>query len=394
MKSIDDFDSGQSDKQGGATDGFVKTISSGPDQGTYMFKPIPKSDTEEMVDRDQIGRCNALAEYSFGGVFKAVLGAQAPDIDLAQGHSGEIFLTSKFLENFSHADKFLESDPTGDRFLPAVKGIEKVVITSLLCGDMDLHAENVGIISRPTTGGQTEYLAAKIDRGAAGNLDQNADFASSLNDHYLKREYAKCLQFDVSETRKAIKEVLEACPEHNVTAAVQHLTSIGVDPHFTDVISFDTKNLGDFEQYLNTRKDKLREFDTKLALVESIEHPDPKWKKSGAWIEAAGDPIAWAAANDCSIIREPKGRVYRELKFKMRDTPASKTMSRKSTEKIREIASAYGISELPHKTEVVVKRSKSMVDRMREKFASKDRGGSSGYTPAKVHPKERGLPDR
>ena len=32
----------------------------------------------------------------------------------------------------------------------------------------------------------------------------------------------------------------------------------------------------------------------KLALISSIEHPNPKWKKSGAWTEALDNPATYA----------------------------------------------------------------------------------------------------
>ncbi|WP_395476697.1 hypothetical protein [Rickettsia endosymbiont of Pantilius tunicatus] len=76
---IEEFNKSKDTKISGVNSGFIKHINDGPSKGTYMFKPMIKS--EEIIEEqgpkyrqdeydEKIERSSALIEYTFGGVFK------------------------------------------------------------------------------------------------------------------------------------------------------------------------------------------------------------------------------------------------------------------------------------------------------------------------------------
>ncbi|HJD55479.1 MAG TPA: hypothetical protein LFW21_02300 [Rickettsia endosymbiont of Pyrocoelia pectoralis] len=151
---MEEFEKSETTKSSGVTFGFIKHISNGENKGTYMFKPIVKS--EEIIekegpkyrqdeDAEKIERAGALVEYTFGGVFQTILKDQAPVIGLAvDRQNNEIFMTSKFLNNAIHIDTFCTNnkEKLANNEIE-IEGLEKAVIASLYCGDTDLNPGNL-----------------------------------------------------------------------------------------------------------------------------------------------------------------------------------------------------------------------------------------------------------
>ena len=306
-------------KESGVTRGFTKEIDLGPYKGTYMFKRIPRSireqqDTTETpegvstatssdencsVTTQDVNRGNAVVEFVFSGIFKQVLGEQAPIIRLVIDEQNKLFLTSKFLNDFSHIDQFTKEHPD---LTKDIQGLEKVVITSLYRGDSDLNTGNVGI-----TMSAGACKAAKINHGSAGIIDKDQDFAQGIKLHYLKRIYASELNFNLQAAREATQEILAHTDSHQEISqdAINQLKDHGVKPEYTSTLTFETQEL-DFTDYLATRRQKLKEFDEKLSIIDRIEHPDPNWKTTTKWLEAADNPLKFA---------EEKGFNLRPIEF-------------------------------------------------------------------------------
>ncbi|HJD66247.1 MAG TPA: hypothetical protein LFV91_04250 [Rickettsia endosymbiont of Bembidion nr. Transversale] len=302
---IEEFDKSKDTKTSGVNSGFIKHINDGPSKGTYMFKPMIKS--EEIIEEqgpkyrqdeydEKIERSSALIEYTFGGVFQAVLKDQAPIIGLAiDKEKDEVFMTSKFLDNFVPIDVFCKDNQQKlDNGEIIIEGLKKAVITSLYCGDSDLNPGNLGIITKQENG-ITKNIVAKIDHGAAGITEQEQNIEVIFNKFYKKYDYAQYLPFDLTKAQEATKEIFDTIPvqKQAINEAISNLKIQNVDPKFTN-LNFEDQELGDFSKYLDVRKEKLQEFSEKLALISSIEHPNPKWKESGAWTEALDNPATYA----------------------------------------------------------------------------------------------------
>lgn len=103
------------------------------------------------------------------------------------------------------------------------------------------------------------------------------------------------MPFDLTKAQEATKEIFDTIPvqKQAINEAISNLKIQNVDPKFTN-LNFEDQELGDFSKYLDVRKEKLQEFSEKLALISSIEHPNPKWKESGAWTEALDNPATYA----------------------------------------------------------------------------------------------------
>ncbi|WP_419235294.1 hypothetical protein [Rickettsia endosymbiont of Nabis limbatus] len=105
---------------------------------------------------------------------------------------------------------------------------------------------------------------------------------------FQRPHYAQYLPFDLTRAQKATKEIFDTIPvqKQAINEAISNLEMQNVDPKFTN-LNFEDQELGDFSKYLDVRKEKL-------ALISSIEHPNPKWKESGAWTEALENPTTYA----------------------------------------------------------------------------------------------------
>lgn len=295
--AIEEFDEQETIKSSGATLGFIKQISDANNQGTYMFKPIAKSD--EAIDNEdskhqqspsiqKVERGNALMEYIFSGVFQTVLKDQSPIIGLAVDRKNKVFMTSKFLDTFIHINNFCEDNrqklANGEI---KIEGLEIVVIASLYCGDTDLNHGNIGVTTK-LEDGVTKYTAAKIDYGAAGVIDEHKDLGYMLKTYYLNNyKYAKELPFDLTKTQEATSIILGTidAQKESIITAINNLSTQNIDLNFTNLY-FDKQECTSSIQYLDVRQEKLQEFDTQLSQVATIKHQNPKWKTSGAWTEA------------------------------------------------------------------------------------------------------------
>lgn len=197
-------------------------------------------------------------------------------------------MTSKFLDNFVPIDVFCKDNQQKlDNGEIIIEGLEKAVVTSLYCRDSDLNPGNLGIITKQENG-ITKNIVAKIDHGAAGITEQEQNIEVTFNKFYKKYDYAQYLPFDLTRAQKATKEIFDTIPvqKQAINEAISNLEIQNVDPKFTN-LNFEDQELGDFSKYLDVRKEKL-------ALISSIEHPNPKWKESGAWTEALENPATYA----------------------------------------------------------------------------------------------------
>ncbi|HJD55478.1 MAG TPA: hypothetical protein LFW21_02295 [Rickettsia endosymbiont of Pyrocoelia pectoralis] len=143
---------------------------------------------------------------------------------------------------------------------------------------------------------------AKIDHGAAGLIEADKDLETTLNTFYKNRNYVQVLPFDLTKAQKATKEILNTVPEQKqiIEESIENLKTQNIDPKFTN-LNYEEQELGEFSKYLDLRKEKLQEFDKKLSLISTIEHPSAEWKKSGGWTEALYDPVNYAEKNGYKI---------------------------------------------------------------------------------------------
>jgi hypothetical protein len=253
-KGIEEFSKENLPKQGGNTRGFIKIHTR--DESKYMFKPIPKECKED------IERAGAIQEFVFGDVFKKILGEQAPEISLVSTPNKEVFMTSKFLDNFKTIGDAVKEDNIPTK----IEGLEKAIITSLYLGDNDLNPGNIGI-RLSGSDFNAKYTACKIDHGHAGTIDPNQDLSESLKKYYNNRDYAKQLPFDFNKARTAIKEILETDINGIIQGQITKLSSQGIETKIFDWTKGEDgeeKNLVEFTKYLEQRKAKLQSYDLEL----------------------------------------------------------------------------------------------------------------------------------
>lgn len=171
----------------GITEGYLASDST--DNHVYMVKTGSAKDRERVL---------FLNEYLCAGAYQRVLYNRAPDVELVEDsaekhalefkHSEDFFsdpektklyLRSKFLNNFEPISQLeYQAYKTNDfRAIKNIKGFAKVLAACLWLGEIDGHADNLGIIKHEveTFNGsyEVERIAVKIDHGMSGHFNRD-----------------------------------------------------------------------------------------------------------------------------------------------------------------------------------------------------------------------------
>lgn len=191
----------QSEKEKGLTSGYIAV----KDGDTYMMKNSHSASGVALSDKESAEKRDFMTEFMVSPLYKRILYNHAPDIGMAQDEIlGNLFLRSKFINNYADLNKYKQKVEFNERGLKKVDGFEKVVAASLFLGEPDYHDENIGI----TASEEGNSLAVKIDHGRSlWNKSNNSDdlmmqFISSRASYGYND-----VEFDVHNFNQAIKSI-------------------------------------------------------------------------------------------------------------------------------------------------------------------------------------------
>ena len=219
---------------------------------------------EEAPDESQ-QHLDTYKELVYGGLYNRILPGQSPKIGLRvddaelstkdlrvralSDKSEEVVIRSKFFENYQSLADDSRGEGEEKRLkgywhneaaeLSKLEGFEKVMGACLCLGEIDYHANNLGVVRKE--GGRFEVV--KIDHGRSGsygyseeraeNEGHNGDFpaagqiATSINRFAYKK-----IPFDLGKFKASLDEmvpVLRAEAQDFIDKSMHQLDSLGVD---------------------------------------------------------------------------------------------------------------------------------------------------------------------
>ncbi len=312
-------------------------------------------------------RRDLVNEYLMSGIYKIALYDRAPknelvtkdgeifelDVEIQAGKTKvemvkkphtdpELHLRSKFFKDFQTVGEF-----TGGKGytlkdasqLAKIEGMEKVLASCLLFGELDYHAGNVGVITSKDDSGKPTYTAVKIDHGRS--VQEFFSSPAALREGFekkLKRFYSNDsghLVIHPEKLKTAIDEMLkidEGQIDQQIRAKCDNLRHLGFDlaginfgsnldgqgnPIQFKIEPYDPakyrneddyridsydKLANHFKEQLAKQKEVLREFSKELAIIEKISPSDDVFKTGGWLREIKGqDIVAWAVTNNKQI---------------------------------------------------------------------------------------------
>ena len=179
-KSLTDID-GYTIK-GAKTDGVTSGYIAEKDNSTYMIKDSNSFLKTSLTDKESSEKNDFLSEFIVSPLYKRILFDRAPEIGIAKSKdSGNLFLRSKFIENFSELSEHIGNIEVNILGLKEVEGFEKTIAASIFLADPDYHSQNLGISSQNSN----EDLAVKIDHGRS--LGEHSNSSDDLMVNFVNR---------------------------------------------------------------------------------------------------------------------------------------------------------------------------------------------------------------
>lgn len=327
------------------------------DKSKYHLKRSLKKYSQPLPKELKILYLDFFTEFSYAKLYERLLYDRAPKIGLVMGSEEltpekikkgkspitskfkSIILRSKFLENYKSLSDFSGYEKK-DEFengmfkpdspkLKKIKGFEKVMAACFCLGEIDAHADNIGVIEK-----DGEFLMAKIDHGRSGIFEHNyrsfeKDFPiDEVNEHKglsgiigltLKHRGFQNIPFNLQKFKEAIDAmvpVLENEAEDIMKASLYQLKSAGVtylnkesksweywkDPNITLELKQRLKEMKEISEQANIFTKMAPEIEGYEYFADKIYKEDPilyalKNKKT---IEGK-DPITYAIDKDIKI---------------------------------------------------------------------------------------------
>ncbi len=353
MKHVSEFVD-REEKADSLSTGFIGKL----EGETYILKEfLSKSEISYEV-QERGPRREALAEGVSSLIYKEILGERAPDIEFVRGDDGKAYLSSKFFHDFKTLSELTDGkdgSALGEKRdeIAKIEGFEKVIAACLVCGEVDIHAGNIGVV--PSEDGK--LVAVKIDHGRTTylSLQSYSLMLDSLSDRFGKVGY-RDFKFDVSVLRTELEKASSITKDRfselvgaKISEAKEagfEISSISMerkgegkktfgemhDPDLAPMLPQKTYVRGKghvtitegravpeekraefeegaylkasetFSSFFDKQAKVCRELCSVLEIVEKMQEPSKDWKK-GAWLKDLEDkdPISFAIDNDLEI---------------------------------------------------------------------------------------------
>lgn len=306
-------------------------------------------------------RMALFAEFVIGPIYRRLLFDRAPIIELVM-EEGLItdprtsvvainpnedvrysYIRSKFMDGFQSLKEFSGNvNPKGacvnnnPEQLQKVVGFEKVMAASLMLGEADYHAENIGVIKKTDELGNDHYIAVKIDHGSsvANTFESTGKLREEMIKEfvgigYLLEDGETTIPFSANKLKESIDEMLKVS-EEEITNIIHNrfrlLEQAGCDfknnifPYYiNDMLkTVEIKKVEDIIEVcidiIKRNMGIMREFSDILGII--VKSNAPADIKNGGWLASLGtkDVIIWALKQGYTI--EGKNPMIWALKLK------------------------------------------------------------------------------
>ena len=255
-------------KEKGVSSGFVGS----KDGSTYMLKTAHLQQENGPLDdgTDAANKQDFMAEYMMSPLYNRLLYGAAPVIGLANEAGSEIYLKSKFLDNFQLLYDAIRDDLS-------FSGFEKVIATSLFLGEIDYHNQNLGVVT--TQNGEKQVV--KIDHGRSAENWWNArDESTIMYDLYsnIPKFYYQDIPFSVSEFKDMVDNI-DTISENEIESLIGSQSDKLKKTGFKPNAKYNNKDLGYkiifTDKIEEPQEGKLIVSDSQNKLILQIKGKDP-----------------------------------------------------------------------------------------------------------------------